>query len=62
MFDKLINNIDLLPRKLREKCDTSKSENSARVVCDYIASMTDRSAVENHSKLYGKDIIERPGY
>jgi hypothetical protein len=24
--------------------------------------MTDRSAVENHSKLYGKDIIERPGY
>ena len=62
LFDKLINNIDLLPRKLREKCDTSKSENSARVVCDYIASMTDRSAVENHSKLYGKDIIERPGY
>ena len=28
-----------------------------RDVCDYIASMTDRSAVENHSKLYGKDII-----
>ena len=62
LFVKLINNIDLLPKKLRYKCDIPKSKISARVVCDYIASMTDRSAVENHAKLYGKEIMEQPGY
>ena len=62
LFVKLINDIDLLPKKLRNKCDIPKSKISARVVCDYIASMTDRSAVENHAKLYGKEIMEQPGY
>ena len=62
LFIKLINDIDLLPKKLRNKCDIPKSKISARVVCDYIASMTDRSAVENHAKLYGKEIMEQPGY
>ena len=62
LFSKLINNIDLLPDKLKKKCDIPKSKISARVVCDYIASMTDRSAVENHAILYGKDIMDQPGY
>jgi dGTPase len=62
LFTKLINNIDLLPKDLRKKCDTPKSKISARVVCDYIASMTDRSAVENYAKIYGKDTREQPGY
>ena len=62
LFSKLINNIDLLPNQLKKKCDIPKSKISARVVCDYIASMTDRSAVENHAILYGKDIIDQPGY
>ena len=48
--------------KLKKKCDIPKSKISARVVCDYIASMTDRSAVENHAILYGKDIMDQPGY
>jgi len=61
LFTKLINNIDLLPKDLRKKCDTPKSKISARVVCDYIASMTDRSAVENYAKIYGKDTREQPG-
>ena len=62
LFNKLINNIDLLPNQLKKKCDIPKSKISARVVCDYIASMTDRSAVENHALLYGKDIMDQPGY
>ena len=62
LFSKLINNIDLLPNQLKKKCDIPKSKISARVVCDYIASMTDRSAVENHALLYGKDIMDQPGY
>ena len=62
LFSKLINNIDLLPNQLKKKCDIPKSKISARVVCDYIASMTDRSAVENHAILYGKDIMYQPGY
>ena len=62
LFSKLINNIDLLPNQLKKKCDIPKSRISARVVCDYIASMTDRSAVENHAILYGKDIMDQPGY
>ena len=62
LFSKLISNIDLLPNQLKKKCDIPKSKISARVVCDYIASMTDRSAVENHAILYGKDIIDQPGY
>ena len=61
-ISKLINNIDLLPNQLKKKCDIPKSKISARVVCDYIASMTDRSAVENHAILYGKDIMDQPGY
>ena len=62
LFSKLISNIDLLPNQLKKKCDIPKSKISARVVCDYIASMTDRSAVENHAILYGKDIMDQPGY
>tara|TARA_Y100000389_G_scaffold59734_1_gene55864 strand:+ start:887 stop:2050 length:1164 start_codon:yes stop_codon:yes gene_type:complete len=62
LFNKLINNIDLLPNQLKKKCDIPRSKISARVVCDYIASMTDRSAAENHAILYGKDIMDQPGY
>jgi dGTPase len=62
LFSKLINNIDLLPNQLKKKCDIPKSKISSIVVCDYIASMTDRSAVENHAILYGKDIMDQPGY
>jgi len=62
IFSKLIKDIDLLPIKLREKCDTPYSKISARVICDYIASMTDRSVVENHARLYDKNLLDHPGY
>ena len=62
IFSKLIKNIDLLPTKLKEKCDSPYSKITARVICDYIASMTDRSVVENHARLYGQDLLDHPGY
>ena len=62
IFTKLIKNIDLLPIKLKEKCDSPYSKITARVICDYIASMTDRSVVENHARLYGEDLLDHPGY
>ena len=62
IFSKLIKDIDLLPIKLRKKCDTPYSKISARVICDYIASMTDRSVVENHARLYDKNLLDHPGY
>ena len=62
IFSKLIKNIDLLPTKLRKKCDTPYSKISARVICDYIASMTDRSIFENHARLYEKNLLDHPGY
>ena len=62
IFSKLIKNIDLLPTKLKEKCDSPYSKITARVICDYIASMTDRSVVENHARLYGEDLLDHPGY
>ncbi len=62
IFSKLIKNIDLLPVKLKEKCDSPYSKIAARVICDYIASMTDRSIVENHARLYGEDLLDHPGY
>ena len=62
IFSKLIKNIDLLPIKLKEKCDSPYSKITARVICDYIASMTDRSIVENHARLYGEDLLDHPGY
>jgi len=62
IFTKLIKNIDLLPIKLKEKCDSPYSKITARVICDYIASMTDRSIVENHARLYGEDLLDHPGY
>ena len=62
IFSKLIKDIDLLPIKLRKKCDTPYSKISARVICDYIASITDRSVVENHARLYDKNLLDHPGY
>ena len=61
IFSKLIKDIDLLPIKLRKKCDSPYSKISARVICDFIASMTDRSVVENHDKLCGKNLFDQPG-
>jgi dGTPase len=43
-------NPDILPTNTREKIK-SKAEPSRRIICDYIAGMTDRFAIEEYEKL-----------
>jgi len=51
LFDRFINQPDILPTEYREQCDGPRSKVTARVICDYIASMTDGAAVAEHRKL-----------
>ena len=51
---------DVLPDEWRERADAKFAQDGeagrARVVCDYIAGMTDRYAIEEHRKLFNLDI------
>lgn len=53
---------ELLPSDYRELFDQAKSKKSkARVICDFIAGMTDRYAIEFYSRLYdGDESIFKP--
>jgi dGTPase len=42
----------LLPTELQKKTSDPNSEVTARVVCDYIAGMTDNYAINEHKQLY----------
>ncbi len=51
---------DVLPEEWRGRADLKSAQDGesgrARVVCDYIAGMTDRYAIEEHRKLFNLDI------
>jgi dGTPase len=50
LFESYVKNPKQLPKKIFARID---SENSLkRVVCDYIAGMTDRYAIEEYAKLF----------
>ena len=51
LFDKLLTNNDLLPLKIKQDCDDQNLSKKAIIVCDFTASMTDRSATANHAKV-----------
>ncbi len=51
LFNFLIENINLLPNHLKILCQNNSKSNNAYIICDYIASMTDRSATANHAKI-----------
>jgi dGTPase len=44
------DNPDILPRSTRQKM-REKTDAPRRVICDYIAGMTDRFAIEEYEKL-----------
>jgi len=46
-----VNNTSMLPQERRDKI-TQKKQNKYVVVCDYIAGMTDRYALDEHKKLF----------
>ncbi len=52
LFELFIGAPNLLPTELSSKCDGPHSAGSARVICDYIAAMTDQFAVNEHRKLF----------
>ena len=43
---------DLCPEEWQGLCDKPGSETTARIICDYIAGMTDRFALEEHKTLF----------
>ncbi len=51
LFDELLINNDLLPIKIKQACDGQLLSKKAIIICDFIASMTDRSATANHAKV-----------
>lgn len=64
IFEKLVENPELLPPDWYyhySNCKVDKSydgaaENKIRVICDYISTMTDRSALDEHERLFNPGI------
>ena len=52
LFALFIVEPDLLPKPLFAQTNGPETFQTARVVCDYIASMTDSFAISEHKKLY----------
>ena len=52
LFQLFLDDPDILPTELRRQCDGPKTKHTSRVVCDYIAGMTDTFAISEHKKLF----------
>ncbi len=52
LFELFITDPEILPTDLRRKCDGPQTTYTARVICDYIAGMTDTFAIAEHKKLF----------
>ncbi len=52
LFSLFIKDPDILPTELRKQCDGPETKHTARVICDYIAGMTDMFAMAEHKKLF----------
>jgi dGTPase len=56
MFQLFMAEPDVLPTEWFARSQTRDEAGRARVVCDYIAGMTDRFAIEEHRKLFHLDV------
>lgn len=52
LFDLFLSDPSILPTEYRVLCDAAKTDKTARIVCDYIAGMTDTFAIAEHKKLF----------
>lgn len=52
LFDLLIARPELLPPEWSSQCKGAHQQKTARVVCDFIAGMTDGFAIEEHHRLF----------
>ncbi len=55
LFDLFLAEPELLPDGWRAKVDAAGAPHTARIVCDYIAGMTDPFAIDEHRRLFGYD-------
>ena len=55
LFELLHAEPELLPLEWQRGCDGPKGMKSARRVCDFIAGMTDKFAIEEHHRLFNLD-------
>jgi dGTPase len=56
MFELFMAEPDVLPTEWFARSQNSDEAGRARVVCDYIAGMTDRFAIEEHRRLFHLDV------
>jgi dGTPase len=56
MFQLFMSEPDVLPNEWYARAQSRDDPARARVVCDYIAGMTDRYAIEEHRKLFHLDV------
>ena len=56
MFQLFMAEPEVMPTEWGAKAATSDHHKRARAVCDYIAGMTDRYAIEEHRKLFNLDL------
>jgi dGTPase len=57
MFQLFLGEPDVLPAEWYARTQGRNEAGVARVVCDYIAGMTDRFAIEEHRKLFHLDSL-----
>ncbi len=59
LFNAYVNNETLLPKDWRELAGAGEKRHTARHVCDFIAGMTDRYALDQHKRLFDLDPLFR---
>ena len=57
MFQLFMNEPDVLPAEWYALAQKRDEAGRARVVCDYVAGMTDRFAIEEHRRLFHLDVL-----
>jgi dGTPase len=56
LFALFMDQPDVLPQEWFARAEPKDEPGRARVVCDYVAGMTDRFAIEEHKKLFSLDV------
>jgi dGTPase len=59
LFHAYMQDMQLLPKEWRQGLDETRDSRYARRVCDYIAGMTDRYALDEHKRLFDLDPLFR---
>jgi dGTPase len=59
LFHAYMNNEKLLPKDWRDGASVGEKRHTARQVCDFIAGMTDRYALDQHKRLFDLDPLFR---